>query len=324
MLTTLPQIPLQKIEDNIFKDKNIQLYLLRLDKSDAVISGNKWFKLKYNLIEAKKNNYNTLLTFGGAYSNHIHATAAVAKKFNFSSIGIIRGEAAQVLNPTLQDATEMGMHLHYINRIDYRKKNQADYLASIINHFQESYGKIYMIPEGGSNSLAIRGASEIIDLIPVDYNYLCLPCGTGGTLAGISSALAKRMTAHKETKLLGFPALKGADFLNDDILQLLKTDHKNATINWELNLDYHFGGYAKIKYKTGGPQLLPFIENFYRQQQIELDFIYTAKMMYGIYDLCKKNYFKENTTIVAIHTGGLQGNRSSTPIISIQDKKTNE
>jgi 1-aminocyclopropane-1-carboxylate deaminase len=306
MLTTLPQIPLQKIEDNLFKDKSIQLYLLRLDQSDEIISGNKWFKLKYNVIEAKNNNYDTLLTFGGAYSNHIHATAAAANKFNFSSVGIIRGEASQALNQTLKDARKMGMHLHYVNRIDYRKKNQVAYLDSIINHFQETYGKIYIIPEGGSNALAIRGAAEIPELIAIDYNYLCLPCGTGGTLAGISSFLAKKTTHPKKINLLGFPALKGADFLNNDIIQLLKTNHKEPSINWKLNLDYHFGGYAKTK-----PQLLSFIEKFYQQQQIELDFIYTAKMMYGIYDLCKKDYFKPDTTILAIHTGGLQGNRSS-------------
>jgi len=311
MLNTLPEIKLQRINDKLFKEKKLKLYILRLDQTDQFISGNKWFKLKYNLIEAKKHNYQTLLTFGGAYSNHIHATAMAAKRNNFSSIGVIRGEATTPLNQTLTDARNMGMHLHFINRKDYRNKNNPDFLDSLIRHFSNidngKYGQIYLVPEGGSNTLALKGASEIPSLIDLDYEYLCLPCGTGGTLAGVTIGL------RNQHEILGFPALKGADFLNNDINSLLeKYDDKYSQNtrkynNWLLNLQYHFGGFGKKN-----QQLLDFIDRFYQQHHIELDFVYTGKMMFGIYELCQNNYFKANTSIVAIHTGGTQGNRSLT------------
>ncbi|MFK5983862.1 MAG: pyridoxal-phosphate dependent enzyme [Pseudomonadota bacterium] len=303
MLNSLPEIALQVIDDKLFKDKNIKLYMLRLDQSNDIISGNKWFKLKYNLIEAKKQNCKTLLSFGGAYSNHIHALAAAASCFNFESIGIIRGEQVTPLNDTLIDATNMGMHLHYINRLDYRKKTHPDFLKKLLDTFNPLYEKIYIVPEGGSNSLALKGAAEITDLIPIDYDYLCLGCGTGGTLAGIATALKK----HPQAQLLGFPALKGADFLNAEIKQFHQNYNNKQYNNWSLNLDYHFGGFGKKN-----QQLLSFMDYFYQQHKIELDFLYTGKMMYGVYDLCKKNYFAANTSIITIHTGGIQGNRSLT------------
>jgi 1-aminocyclopropane-1-carboxylate deaminase/D-cysteine desulfhydrase-like pyridoxal-dependent ACC family enzyme len=312
MLNNLPEIKLQAIENPIFKDKKLSVYMLRLDQSDQTISGNKWFKLKYNLIEAKKHNYKTLLTFGGAYSNHIHATASAARQCGFSSIGIIRGEPTIPLNQTLTDVTHMGMHLHYINRNSYRSKKDPDFLASLINRFSPDYGKIYIVPEGGTNSLALKGAAEIPELITINYDYICLACGTGGTLAGIAAALKNQ----DKINILGFAALKRGNFLYDEIKQLLALyDRENQQLNivnkpfqynnWSLNLDYHFGGFGKKN-----KQLQSFIENFYMQHQIELDFVYTGKMMFGIYELCKQNYFKSNTTIVVIHTGGVQGNRS--------------
>ncbi|MFK5894159.1 MAG: pyridoxal-phosphate dependent enzyme, partial [Pseudomonadota bacterium] len=212
MLKNLPDIRLQKINDSVFTDKKLNVFMLRLDQSDQFISGNKWFKLKYNLIEAEKHNYTTLLTFGGAYSNHIHATAAAARQFGFASIGIIRGEATTPLNQTLTDVVNMGMHLHYINRNSYRNKKDPEFLVSLINQFSAEYGKICIVPEGGTNTLALKGAAEIPALIDIDYNYLCLACGTGGTLAGITTALKKQ----DKIKIIGFPALKGADFLYDE------------------------------------------------------------------------------------------------------------
>ncbi len=306
MLNNLPKIPLQTLDDKLFQEKQVQVFMLRLDQSDTLISGNKWFKLKYNIEAAKKNNYQTLLSFGGAYSNHIHAVAAAAKRYGFSSIGIIRGEAHQPLNETLADAVNMGMHLHYINRQDYRKKNDPLFLDKLIHCFADSMGKIYVIPEGGTNNLALKGAAEIPQLIPINYQYLCLGCGTGGTLAGISYSLRNII----ETNIIGFPALKGGEFLNQEI-KILQQNYAfskqkaEQCSNWSLNCDYHFGGFAKKD-----PSLLSFMSYFQQTHNIELDFLYTGKMMYGIYDLCRKNYFKPQSTIVAIHTGGLQGNRS--------------
>lgn len=297
----ISELECQSINDEIFGKKQLKVFMLRLDQSDAIISGNKWFKLKYNLIEAKKTHCQTVLSFGGAYSNHLHALATAAKSFGFSSIGIIRGEPVESLNNTLQDVVNMGMHLHYIDRKTYRNKTNPKFLNQLINSFVAEYGKIYLVPEGGTNNFALQGAAEIPQIIKINYDYLCLGCGTGGTLAGIATAAE----VQNNVQIVGFPALKGAGFLTNDIHQLHQDYQHKQYQNWSLNLDYHFGGFGKKN-----KQLLSFLDYFYKRHQIELDFVYTGKMMYGIYDLAEKNYFEPDSTIVCIHTGGVQGNRS--------------
>ncbi len=273
--------------------EGIQLHLKREDRLHPTISGNKFRKLKYNLIEAKAQGLTTLLTFGGAYSNHIAAVAAAGQECSFKTIGIIRGEELIdkiVDNPTLRQAQNKGMKLHFISRSDYRRKTDTDY----IEHLKQQFGTFYLIPEGGTNQLAVQGCEEILtEQDKQDFDFVCCAVGTGGTIAGIINS------SSNTQKVLGFPALKG-DFLFDEIRQWTTRSH------WDLCLDYHFGGYAKTT-----PELLQFIQNFQQQTDIEIEPIYTAKMLFGIFDLIERGYFPANSRILAIHTGGLQGNLSN-------------
>jgi 1-aminocyclopropane-1-carboxylate deaminase len=256
------------------------------------MSGNKWHKLKYNLQEAQKQGKNTLLTFGGAYSNHIYAVAAAGNIFNFKSIGIIRGEEHLPLNPTISYARDCGMQIYYLDRSSYRRKNSA----KIINQLKNNFGEFYLLPEGGTNELAVKGCSEIINKIEVDFDYICCPCGTGGTLAGLISGLNGKKFA------LGFAVLKGASFLKENVTELIQGFNGNVFHNWDINLDYHFGGYAKVD-----ERLLDFVFQFSSRTKILIEPIYTGKMLFGIYDLVTKGFFNEGIRIIAIHTGGLQG-----------------
>jgi 1-aminocyclopropane-1-carboxylate deaminase len=263
-----------------------------MDLTHPHISGNKWYKLKYNIEEARRQNKDTILTFGGAYSNHIYATAAAGKIFNFNTVGIIRGEEHPQLNPTLSFAKEQGMKLCYLNRESYRRKNTNE----IIQMLKNLIGDFYLLPEGGTNEFAVEGCKEIINDINQDFDYICCPCGTGGTLAGLIAGL------NGEKFALGFAVLKGASFLNDNINSLLKPYNGERLTNWVINLDYHFGGYAKIN-----AELIKFVERLTSVSNIPFEPIYTGKMLFGIYDLALKGFFKEGSRILAIHTGGLQG-----------------
>jgi 1-aminocyclopropane-1-carboxylate deaminase len=265
----------------------------REDELHPNISGNKYRKLKYNLQKARELNYDTLLTFGGAYSNHIAATAAAGNEFSFKTIGIIRGDELALnknnvitQNPTLKFASEQGMTFQFVSRMEYRKKNSK----AFIDRLNEKYGSFYQVPEGGTNELAIRGCEEILNNTTRDYDFICCAVGTGGTISGIIN------TAETNQKIIGFPALKG-DFLNQEIKNyVLRTE------NWSLNTEYHFGGYAKIN-----TALVNFINKFKKETSVPLDPVYTGKMMYGIFQLIKKGYFSKGSKILAIHTGGLQG-----------------
>lgn len=285
-------VPLQQINDAVLNDKGLKLYVKRIDLIHQFISGNKWFKLKYNLIEAFEKGFDTLLSFGGAYSNHIHALAAAGKELGFKTIGVIRGEEHLPLNPTLSFAKENGMIFHYISRSEYRNKCSDE----LIQDFKNKFGNFYLIPEGGSNELAVKGCKEIVKEIEIPFDYVCSACGTAGTISGIISGL------ESNQKALGFAVLKNASFLNYNVNYFLNKSGEELKSNWKINLDYHFGGYAKIN-----STLINFIDDFNEKHNILLDPVYTGKMMYGIYDLIKQNYFPEGTTIIAIHTGGLQG-----------------
>jgi 1-aminocyclopropane-1-carboxylate deaminase len=287
---------LQRLDNQLFNDLKLNFFVYRLDLAHLPIGGNKYFKLKYNLEQAKLLNFNTLLTFGGAYSNHIYAMAIAGKEFGFQTIGIIRGEETLPLNPTLAFAQNCGMKLHYLDRNTYRQKDND----LIINDLKEKFGDFYLIPEGGTNLWAVKGASEISQEIPLDFDYICTPCGTGGTLAGLVAGLKPSQTA------LGFSVLKAEDFLNEDVESLL-ADYQmltNQTIenkNYQILIDYHFGGYAK---KT--PILENFIQDFQNTYQIPLEWIYSGKMFYGIFTLIEQGFFPKGSSIVALHTGGVR------------------
>ena len=282
---------LQRLEDPLFEKKGINFFIKRDDLIHPTVSGNKRRKLKYNLLEAQKQNYETLLSFGGAYSNHIYALAAAGKLFNFKTIGVIRGERPEPLNPVLEFAKNNGMRLFFISRTAYRDK----YNPELIGELKERFGKFYMVPEGGSNMLAVKGCCEIIDEIDINFDYICSACGTGGTMAGIITGL------NGNNKALGFSALKGGDFLKEDVAQLIKGYCGRSYQNWDINTEYHFGGYAKSK-----PELLEFMKYFEKQHKVPIEFIYTGKMLFGLYDLIKNDFFKPEQNIIALHTGGVK------------------
>jgi len=278
--------PIHEIVDSLLETKEVQLFVKREDLIHEHISGNKWRKLYYNIKQAKLDGSRLLATFGGAYSNHIAATAAVGKSYDFNTIGIIRGEECKELNPTLKFAKSCGMTLIYMNREDYRNKTHPN----ILNKYLKDYRNYYLIPEGGTNTLAVKGCEQILENVDKSFDIITCACGTGGTISGIINGLS----AHQQA--IGFTALKGADFLYEDIQKYVHQD------NWRLNLNYHFGGYAKVN-----AALVSFMNNFYVEHKFRLDPVYTAKMMYGLWDLIEKDYFRRGTKILAIHTGGLQG-----------------
>ena len=286
--------PLQTI-DNPFLDKfGIRLFVKRDDLLHQEVSGNKWRKLKYNILGAKQNNFVSLLTFGGAYSNHIAATAAAGKLFNLQTIGIIRGdELTPYSNPTLKRATENGMKLIFVSRAEYEGKMEL----------AQKYGQSsYVLPEGGTNLLAARGASEIMDEIVSQLgcypNYVTVPVATGGTFAGLCTK------STLQTRVLGFTVIKNGEYLLPQINDTIATFGNPDETNYEIFWDFHCGGYAKTT-----PELLNFIDRFQTQTGIEIEPIYSGKMFYWLYELINRNgdYFEPNQTIVAIHTGGLQG-----------------
>lgn len=273
---------------NIEFPNEITLHIKREDLIHPFISGNKFRKLKYNLLQAKAEKKSKLLTFGGAFSNHIAAVAYAGKENNLETIGIIRGEelASKILeNPTLTFAQNCGMKFEFVTREVYKIKATKTFIENL----EERHGDFYLVPEGGANRLAVKGCEEIVTLEDADFTHICCSIGTGGTISGLINS------AKAHQKIIGFPALKG-DFLSDDIRKFATNS------NWEVQLDYHFGGYAKIN-----EELIRFINDFYKQTNIPLDPIYTGKMMFGILDLINKGYFPKGAKIIAIHTGGLQG-----------------
>lgn len=261
----------------------------REDLNHPLVSGNKWWKLLYNLQEAQRLGKQTLLTFGGAYSNHIYATAAAARELGFNSIGIIRGEETLPLNATLRFASAQGMQLQYISREDYRQKDSAEFQERLY----QQYGDMYIIPEGGTNALAVQGCVEFAQTFrEIPFDYVCLAVGTGGTMAGLIDGL----DPHK--RIIGVSTLKG-DFLKTEVSSLIR--NKEAD-NWSILTDYHHGGYAKTT-----PDLLAFMQHMERDHNLPLDQVYTAKMMWAIIQEGKRGVFERGSTVLAIHTGGLQG-----------------
>ncbi|MDA8847599.1 pyridoxal-phosphate dependent enzyme [Flavobacteriaceae bacterium] len=252
------------------------------------VSGNKFRKLKYNLEKVQLENYKGILTFGGAFSNHIAATASAGQELNIPTVGIIRGEelVTQIEgNPTLRYAKSCGMHLEFVSRSSYNKKTDPAYLLQLLETFKD----YYILPEGGTNALAIKGCEEILTVKDQSFDIICCAVGTGGTIAGVING------SLLTQKIIGFPALKG-EFLKEDICKFATQS------NWELWGDYHFGGYAKVDSK-----LIKFMNDFKLIYNIPLDPVYTAKMMYGIFEGIRSGEIPQTAKVLAIHTGGLQG-----------------
>lgn len=281
--------PIQEIKSAFLEEKQVRFFIKRDDLIHPEISGNKWRKLKFALKHAKKQGLKGILTFGGAYSNHIVASAAACKLQGLESIGFIRGEELQPENHSLQMAESFGMEFQFLSREAYRTKNEEEFLFDL----QKKHPGYLIIPEGGYTPWALPGVAEILSEIDFNADYISTACGTGATAAGLCSA--------QKGIVLGFPVLKNGGFIQTEVEQLLNYTPEN----FHLFTEYHFGGYAKIK-----GDLIRFKDYFESETNIELDCVYTVKHFYGIFDLLKKDFFPKGSTLVALHTGGLQGNQS--------------
>lgn len=292
--------PLQELADPLFSSKGLQVLVKREDLLDSGISGNKFRKLHYNLVLAAKEEQSGLLTFAGAYSNHLAAVAAAGYRFGFTMHAVIRGEEPKHWSPTLQYAQKLGVHLHFVSRSEYRERDKIAYQEA----WSQRVGGAYVIPEGGSNCLALKGVAAMVDekLQQLAPDYIAVASGTGGTAAGIIS------NEKLHAKVISFPVLKGG-FMKKAISDLLNSCHCGAGKSFEVMEGYHFGGYAKVP-----EPLMEFIHDFEKKFSFQLDPVYTSKMFYGIFDMAAKDYFPRGTTVLLVHTGGLQGRAGFTSL----------
>ena len=281
-----------------FSEKGVHISMLREDETDKEFGGNKWRKLKYNLLKAQQSGHDTILTLGGVWSNHIHATAAAARRFGFKSIGIIRGEDLPGSTATLEFARSCGMELHFVSRSEYREKNE-DYFKAWLH---DVHGRFHLIPEGGSNYLGVNGCMEILGKHTRHFDVIAVACGTGATLAGMTLSLGPHQ------RILGFPAVGEGEHLNEAILKQISWTLGDEEIaeeyrhRFRLHPEYSLGGFARTT-----PEFISFLREFYAISGIPLDPLYTGKMMWGLQDLLNKGRFVPGTRILAVHTGGLQG-----------------
>ena len=287
---------LQLIRTPGTEQRGVQVLLWRDDLLNPLLPGNKARKLKYNLLAAKAQGQYTLLTFGGAYSNHLAAVAAAGRQQGFQTIGLVRGEKTLPLNPTLRQCAADGMRLHYLDRQRYRQLAKTGFLGEE-SELTAEFGPAYVLPEGGTNALALRGMAELVAEIRAQtaFDALAVPVGTGGTLAGVLLGLAGTGRA------LGVAALKGAAGLAAEIDRLTQEAAGATYRNYEVLTGYHFGGYARYS-----APLLAFIREFEATHGVLLDPIYTGKLLFGVLDLVQQGYFPAGSTVVAVHTGGLQ------------------
>lgn len=289
LLTIDENSPVQQIDNLELKKRNISLCIKRDDLLHPLISGNKWRKLKYNLTAMQTQGKTELLTFGGAFSNHIHACAAAGKHFNFKTHGIIRGPELDLNNPTIKFAKQCNMQLYPVTRIEYRQRHEQAYLAQLKQQFPNAY----LLPEGGTNLAALQGCKELAQSLP-ESDYIICPTGSGGTIAGLIEGV------KPSTHVIGIAVLKQADYLKNEIKAL--SSRANTQTNWQLLCDYHGGGYGKFD-----AQLWQFCQTMQQQHQLPLEPIYSGKMMFALWQLIKADHFPTGSKITAIHTGGLQG-----------------
>ena len=292
LLNETENIILNSLQSELFNKSKLSVSILRLDTIHPIVSGNKIFKLYYFLEEAKNSVHKKIITFGGAYSNHLAATAYACKKAAVKCIGFVRGEKPKHLSHTLLFCLQNEMQLEFISRDLYKKINDEQFLQSIKN----KYGDHILIPEGGFSQKGVNGAKLICNYSNLkNFSHVCSPVGTATTFAGLING------SNNETKIIGFSVLKNLN----DIEERLKFLGVVSSKKYSVIHDYHFGGYAKKN-----PDLISFVNSFYQNNKIPLDFVYTGKMMFGVYDLIEKKYFPERSNILCIHTGGLQGNNS--------------
>ncbi|WP_250283214.1 MULTISPECIES: pyridoxal-phosphate dependent enzyme [unclassified Frankia] len=280
--------PAEELDDERFARHGVRVLLKRDDLVSPVLPGNKWRKLKYNLVDAAASGKSTILTFGGAFSNHVRATAAAGALFGFTTIGVIRGEEHLPLNWSLSAAVAHGMRLAYLDRSTYRRKDEPDVLAGL----RARFGDFFPLPEGGSNPAGVRGCAEILDEVEPDVDIVTCGCGSGGTLAGIAASLRPGQRA------IGFSALKGGRFLQDVVGDLQRATFGHATDNWRIECDFHFGGFARRP-----PDLQRFIDDFAGRHGIALEPVYVAKMMYGLLELARRGTITPGSTVLAVITG---------------------
>lgn len=300
LLDIARKVPFRRLEQKVFTDAGIDVLVRRDDLIDPELSGNKFYKLFFNLRAAREQGFSRLLSFGGAYSNHLHALAAAGNRHGFNTLGVVRGERPAQLSPTLSDAEAWGMQLVFISRADYRDKSEPELLAGLQSH----YGEFYLIPEGGANLAGARGMQllgrALEQQLKGDYTAVCMACGTGTSLAGLAAGIG-------ETKLaLGFSVLKGEGGLGDSISATYRQIcDSGANANWRLISGFHAGGYGK----KHPEYLTQFWRYFERSSGIPLDPVYTLKLFWGIDSLARQGYWPRGSRIVAIHSGGLQGRR---------------
>jgi 1-aminocyclopropane-1-carboxylate deaminase len=286
MLNSLPVHNITVDEISFPHQKDIEVAVLRLDKLHPVISGNKWFKLRFYLDNAVKQQKKGLLTFGGAWSNHIVAAAAASQLHGLQSVGIIRGEEPVIYSPGLMEAKQAGMQLHFISRTDYKEKKVPPGIDK---------NEYLLVPEGGYGEEGAKGASTILQIPQASFTHYACAAGTGTMTAGLINA------APMGSEVISISMLKNNHALEAEISRLLQP----AVADWQLIHDYSFGGYAKHT-----PELLQFMNSFYESTGIPSDFVYTGKLFYAVSGLIKKGFFPAGSRLLVIHSGGLQGNRS--------------
>ena len=288
VITPDTQPYIQLLQPRWHHGKVQEVAMLRLDVLDPVISGNKWYKLGYNIEYCIANRIGTILTFGGGFSNHLVATAAMAKQYGLQSIGIVRGHYNNELTPTLKDCVACGMQLNFVTQEDYAKKTDEAWLEALAI----KYDHPFIIPEGGANEQGRLGAGLIAEYIPDDYTHVCVSAGTGTTLVGIIN--------HTLQEVSGYAPMKGGGYLYQEVLPFVDPGRREA---YSVYGDWHFGGFGKCT-----DELIAFMNEFYQQNNIPLDMVYTAKMMYGLRQQIFASEFPADARILCIHTGGLQGN----------------
>jgi len=287
-MSVTANIPVQQLTAALWK--NIRADVLRLDQLHPVVSGNKWFKLRQYLSKAANEGKNTIATFGGAYSNHIVATAFAGQAAGLHTIGFIRGEKTTPLSPTLAEAAGYGMELVYVSREQYRNKPMIKDA-----HANPSW---LWINEGGYGPEGMMGAQDILSVTDTShYTHILCACGTGTTLAGLALA------ALPHQQCIGISALKGHTGLLNDVMELVPPGHLHKEI--EVLHQYHFGGYAKHP-----PHLIEWMNTLWREEQLPTDMVYTSKLLFAVKDMIDNNYFSTQHQLLIIHSGGLQGNRS--------------
>ena len=296
MLFDISPAVTENLTDKGFPAKERQVSVLRLDKIHPVVSGNKLFKLHYFLLDALQAQHKTILTFGGAYSNHLAATAYACSRAGLTCIGMVRGEEPARFSHTLRQCRDEGMRLRFLSREEYDRKEEPVFLEAL----RREYGDCTIVPEGGYHPLGAKGAAGIHQCIHDEYTHICTAMGTATTAAGLV------LGASASQKILVVPVLKGMHDFKERIRYLTGNARLSAGLEW---IDgYHFGGYAKKN-----DELLRFMNQAWEEYQLPLDFVYTAKLFYAVTGLVQQDYFPVGSRILCLHTGGLQGNDSLPP-----------